>query len=121
MNKQAFLEETYNSAFEDELEKIAISPKKVTDALYNSYFKIRGKYTPKAMKKIEKTMFFPGRVEFSGGAYPGQSRLTKSQRVEGLAATKAFKKFLRDKKGKIGIKDLGKANQQFQREYYSKI
>ena len=39
MNKKAFLEETYNSAFEDELEKIALSTKTLSSALRKAAIK----------------------------------------------------------------------------------
>ena len=46
MNKQAFLEETYNSAFEDELEKMALlTPKRLL-----------GKVDPSKIKKFYNIM-----------------------------------------------------------------
>lgn len=57
MNKQAYLEETYDSAFDDELEKIAlISPNKAI----KSYSGIKGLLKPKASRKRLKKILSKG-------------------------------------------------------------
>ena len=60
MNKQAFLEETYNSAFNDELEKNAISTsllsRSIASRLTKSLHKATNKNIKNEMKSISETL-----------------------------------------------------------------